>query len=86
MLPGHWYSRGDLCRCAGFGPNARGELMRTLLEKELATRTRNPEAGKGPSYNPEPVWLYRLAPKGEALREQLLRPSQATVLSGAATR
>ena len=72
MEPGRWYARGDLARAAGFGLNARGELMRTLLANALATRARNPDAGKGPSHNPEPLWLYRLTPgRGEALREAL---------------
>jgi hypothetical protein len=73
MEPGCWYARGDLAREAGFGPDVRGELMRTLLANALVERTRNPTAGKGPSNNQEPLWLYRLTPKGEALRDQLLK-------------
>jgi hypothetical protein len=71
MTPGCWYARGDLARMAGFGPDARGEMVRTLLANALATRTRNPDAGEGPSHNREPEWFYKLTPKGEALREQL---------------
>jgi hypothetical protein len=73
MEPGKWYARGDIVRWAGLGLNARGEMVRTLRAYALVERTRNPDAGKGPSNNPEPWWLYRLTPKGEALREQLCR-------------
>jgi hypothetical protein len=48
-------------------------MARTLLDKALAERTRNPTAGRGPNNNQEPWWLYKLAPKGEALRDQLLK-------------
>jgi hypothetical protein len=71
MEPGLYYARGDLARGAGFGLNARGELVRTLLAAHLVTRVPYSEAGKGSPNNPEPLWLYRLTPKGEALREQL---------------
>jgi hypothetical protein len=44
-------------------------LVRTLLANALVEHARNPDAGKGPSSNnPEPLWLYRLTPKGEALQ------------------
>jgi hypothetical protein len=69
MAPGLWYSRGDLTRAAGFGLDARGYLMRSLLTGALATRAPNPKAGTGTSTCPAPQWLYRLTVKGEALRE-----------------
>ena len=69
MVPGHWYSRGDLASAAGFGMNARGSLMRSLLAGALATRARNPQADTGTSTRPAPQWLYRLTAKGEALRD-----------------
>ena len=69
MLPGHWYSRGDLARAAGFGLDARGYLMRSLLANALATRARNSDAGSGTPTRPAPQWLYGLTPKGETLRE-----------------
>jgi hypothetical protein len=68
MVPGHWYSRGDLASAAGFGVDARGSLMRSLLAGTLATRAPNPQAGSGTSTRPAPQWLYRLTAKGEALR------------------
>jgi DNA-binding HxlR family transcriptional regulator len=46
-------------------------LVRALQANALVTRVRNPEVGKGPRHNPEPWWLYRLTPAGEALRDQL---------------
>jgi hypothetical protein len=69
MVPGHWYSRGDLTRAAGFGMDARGYLMRSLLAGSLATRAPNPASGTGTSTRPAPQWLYRLTAKGEALRD-----------------
>ena len=69
MVPGHWYSRGDLASAAGFGLDSRGSLMRSLLAGALATRARNPQADIGTSTRPAPQWLYRLTAKGEALRE-----------------
>jgi hypothetical protein len=72
MEPGCWYARGDLVRWARLGLNARGEMMRTLRAYALVERTRNPDAGKGPRNNPEPLWLYRLTKKGDALRALLL--------------
>lgn len=75
MAPGHWYSGGDLTTAAGFGLDARGYLMRSLLAGALATRARNPKAGTGTSTRPAPQWLYRLTAKGERLRDlcRLLR-------------
>jgi hypothetical protein len=69
MVPGHWYSRGDLASAAGFGLDARGHLMRSLLTGALATRAPNPDADAGTSTCPAPQWLYRLTAKGEALRD-----------------
>jgi hypothetical protein len=71
MEPGRWYARGDLMHMAGFGLNTRGEMVRTLLAKALAERLRYSKAGQGPSHNPEPLWLYKLTSKGEALRDAL---------------
>jgi hypothetical protein len=73
MEPGCWYGRGDLMHMAGFGPNTRGEIVRTLQANALAERVRYSKAGQGPSHNPEPWWLYKLTPKGEALRDELCR-------------
>lgn len=72
MKPGLWYARSDMVAAAGFGLNARGEMARTLLKHGLATRSRNPDAGKGTPTRPEPHWLHQLTPKGVALRELLL--------------
>jgi hypothetical protein len=82
MEPGLYYARGDLARGAGFGLNARGELVRTLLANALVTRVPYSEAGKGSPNNPEPLWLYRLTSKGEALREQLCQTRAERMLGG----
>jgi hypothetical protein len=68
MVPGRWYARGDIARATGFDRDARGDLMRAMLTRELASRAPNPDAGTGSRTCPEPEWLYRLTPKGEALR------------------
>jgi hypothetical protein len=69
MKPGLWYARGDLTQAAGFGRDARGDLMRSLLTNALATRAPNPQAAAGTECRPEPQWFYRLTPKGEVLSE-----------------
>jgi hypothetical protein len=69
MEPGGWYSRGDLAKAVGFSRDARGYVTRALLPLALATRARNPKADTGTSTCPAPAWLYRLTPKGEALRK-----------------
>ena len=68
MEPGNWYAGRDLARAAGYGSDAAGDLMRSLLTNALVTRTRNPEAASGTPTCPAPQWLYRLTPKGETLR------------------
>jgi hypothetical protein len=69
MLPGHWYSRGDLAHAAGLGVNGRGTISRMVERGGLLVRAPNPAAGKGTPTRPEPRWLYRLTPKGERLGE-----------------
>jgi hypothetical protein len=75
MIPGHWYNRNTLTNAGGLGRDARGSIVRTLLQNALVTRARGPEAGQGSLTRPKPEWLYTLTPNGEALRElrRLLR-------------
>jgi hypothetical protein len=74
MQPGKWYGRGDLIQMADLTRNDRGKVNQVLLHYGLVQRARNPEwkgtwGGNGmirASDVLEPMWLYRMTPRGEA--------------------
>ena len=68
MIPGQWHTRGALARAAGYGLDARGSLVRSLLANALVKRVCRQTPRKGPGNNPEHKCIYTLTPKGEALR------------------
>lgn len=81
MKPGSWYGMGDLARLAGVSREGRGKVHQVMLRRGWIERQPNaaatgdrldPWAIMGGA-EPEPEWLYRLTPFGEAAQKGLPR-------------
>jgi hypothetical protein len=69
MEPGNWYARNDI---AGREKARQGRFLQAVWRSGIAERSRNPAWDGKHTRNDEPHWLYRLTPKGEALRTLLI--------------